>query len=695
MSETADGVQTRYVEGHNFVTSGSMICPHPRLADAGPGETFMMYVHRHARDHGLGSIIDDEDCERNLGVWCLYFCARHVIGNESLGIAMLGTTSMRAHWEPCWEDAEIIANWTYALSDTEQDTPWKERSFVLKPYAERDHESAAYKRFKKLTKVRDTQKTSWGKAYITFRQLHAYFVEGRANYRILVISAVVSLARNHYLTPLTDLWGTHENLQRLYGVTTYTRRYHVLKARLDAGGRVTQAELNAETRKLGLLARGSKPKDTLRLRWNIEQPKGSGMTAISLMVAGMTSTTGGNRWDLVAVDDPVSIENAATVTTRKKVKMKTADLRKQGDADSEFLMLNTPYNMDDVTSTIDRDQGHEYHIFYRPATWMDSQAHTPVYYWEYNALAPGNPKPGQPSRNAVWTETRIEAERYLPNFHSQVLLRVRDDANAMFNEEDFEIVDNPDRFGPEITAGLGGLPITEQEQAALTADGLEIHAYLLVDPAGNEVATKDGAESAIIGARISRYGEIVVCHIRAGHMTATQEQDEVYEGWVRTGAQTIRYEYVSAGKKHVKKSYADFQAKKSRELGHPVLMPFDFKDASSSASKDVRVPQMEPHAKAGRIKILRNAAPLHVIRKLIAQFTDWGPGGGLKDMADALSMILDFTRFDAYEETPEQKRVTAERVTVGEDGSISIPASFILDQIKQYKGAAKPWGARR
>jgi hypothetical protein len=677
-----------------MVTSGSMTCPHPRLADIGPHEDYLTYVHRHVQDHKLGPIVNDDDAERNLGVWCLYFCARHIIGNESLGIAMLGTTTMKAHWEPCWEDAEIIANWVFAPSDTEQDFGWKERSFRLKPYAERDHGAAQYKRFKKHTKVRDTQKTSWGKAYITFRQLHAYFIENRPNYRVLVISAVVGLARNHYLTPLTDLWSSHENLQRLYGVTTYTRRYHVLKARQDAGGRVSQSELNAETRKLCLLARGSKPKDTLRLRWNIEQPRGSGMTAISLMVAGMTSTTGGNRWDLVVVDDPVSIENAATVATRKKVKMKVADLRKQGDADSEFLMLNTPYNMDDVTSTIDRDQGYEYHIFYRPATWTDSTTHDPVFYWEYNALPPGNPKPGQPPRNAVWTETRIEAERYLPNFHSQVLLRVRDDANAMFNEEDFPIVD-ADSFGPEITAGLGGVPITEQEQAALTGDGLGIQAFILVDPAGNEVATKDGAESAVLGVRISRYGEIVVCHARAGHMTATQEQDEIYEAWVRVGAIKIRYEVVSAGKKHVQKSFTDFQAKKGRELGHPVLMPFDFKDASTTASKDVRVPQMEPHAKAGRIKILRNAAPLHVLKKLVAQFTEWGPGGGLKDMADALSMILDFTRFDAYEETPAQKREAAERITIDEHGTLNIPASFILDQIKQYKGKAIPWGQRR
>jgi hypothetical protein len=124
-------------------------------------------------------------------------------------------------------------------------------------------------------------------------------------------------------------------------------------------------------------------------------------------------------------------------------------------------------------------------------------------------------------------------------------------------------------------------------------------------------------------------------------------------------------------------------------------MPFDFKDASSTKSKDVRVPQMEPHAKAGRIKILRSAAPLHVIKKLIAQFTEWGPGGGLKDGADALSMILDFTKFDNYEETPEQKRAKTEFCGVDEKGTLHIPASFILDQIKQYKGNVKPWGARR
>lgn len=676
-----------------MVTSGSMTCPHPRLADVGPGEDYLIYVHRHVQDHTLGPILDDEDAERNLGVWCLFYCARHVIGNESLGIAMLGTTPMRAHWEPCWEDAEIIANWVFSDTDTEQEVPWDGRTFRLKPYAERDHDHATYKRFKKLTKVRDTQKTSWAKAYITFRQLHAYFIEDRPNYRVLVISAVVGLARNHYLTPLADLWSTHENLQRLYGTLSYTRRYYVLKARMDAGGRVTQAELDAETRKLCLLDRGSRPKDTLRLRWNIRQSKSSGMTAISLMVAGITSTTGGNRWDLVAVDDPVSIENSATATQRKKVKVKVSDLRKQGDADSEFLMLNTPYNSDDVTSTIDRDQGYEYHIFYRPAWWIDRATHTPIYYWEYNALAPGHPKPGQPPRNAVWTPERIEAERFLPGFSSQVLLRARNAAEAIFNDEDFEIV-NPDAFGPEITAGLGGVPITEEEKAALLTDNLEIRAYLLVDPAGNELAKDGAAECAIIGVRISRHGEIVFCHLRAGHMTATQEENEVYEGWLRTGASVIHYEVASSGTKHVRKGYATFQAKKSKELGHPVLMPFDWANASSSASKDVRVPQMEPHAKAGRLKILRNAAPLSVIQKFMAQFTDW-PLSTLKDMADAASMILDYTRFDTYEETPEQKRAAAKTIGVDENGTLHIPASYILDQIKQYKGKVVPWGQRR
>src|SRR5687768_8325101 len=102
---------THVIEGHVWVTSGTRNCPLPSLCDQQDGETYEEYVHRHARNHRLGEFDDTEDAERNLGVWCGFFYARHVQGNESLGTqSSVGDRKIVAHWEPCWEDAEYLFN---------------------------------------------------------------------------------------------------------------------------------------------------------------------------------------------------------------------------------------------------------------------------------------------------------------------------------------------------------------------------------------------------------------------------------------------------------------------------------------------------------------------------------------------------------------------------------------------------------
>lgn len=701
-----DQREFRVTEGRRFVTTGSRTCPHPMRADQwrepddndlGLTETFDDYVRRHCRDHELGDFDDIEDAERNLGVWCLFFCAAHIIGNPSLGVGR----RIVAYWEPCWEDAEYLANWRFAPSDTEQDVPWKERTFKLKPYAERDHEKAVFKRFKKLTKVRRTQKTSWGRALVTFEQLHAYFVRGNANYRVLIISASSTLARDHYLTPLSEMWDAHEKLQRLYGTTTYTKRGEQLIAQakrknrradlFDEDVNVDPDMLEAETRRLALLAKGSKPKDTLRMRWVIKQKGSSGKSSISLKVAGMTTISTGGRWDLIVVDDPVVEENCRTDTQRRKVERKIADLRKQGDANARIVYLNTPWHIDDASSRIDREQGDQWHIMYRPAMWFETSTGRPVYYWEYNALPSGNPQPGEPPENAVWTPEQIEAERGQPDFYSQILLQPRNPETALYVESDFEIVDVHRRYGPEVTAGLGGR-VTEHEQAWLDAEGLEIRAYTFVDTAGAENPTERNDESFVVAYRVAQHGDLVIVRLAAGQWTPMQEMDGVYEAWTYSHSNWIEYEVSGAHEKFVRKAFAEFQAKKSQELKRPVTMPLFFRNARSTKSKYVRVPQMHPFIKCGRLKVAHDAAPLPLLKRFIAQWTDWG-SDPRDDGADAASRIIYYVDVsEQFDAAPEKEPA---RVEVTDDGALHFPAELILNKIAEARNSdERSWGQR-
>lgn len=685
--------QTRTTEGHTFVTTGTHTCPHPARCDRqytkalGITEDYADYVSRHCVDHQLGEFETLVDAERNLGVWCLYYCARHIIGNRSLGTG----EEIIARWEPCWEDAEYIANWVFSPTDTEQDVEWEERRFMLRPAAERDLNGAIYKRFKKLTKVRDTQKTSWGKTYITFRQLHAYFVEDRPNFRVLIISGTATLARDHYLEPLKDMWDVHEKLQELYGTTIYTKRHEQLMSRDDPD----QDMLEAETRRLCLLAKGSRPKDTLRMRWVVKQRNSSGLSAISLKVAGMETTTTGNRWDLVVVDDPVTPENVLTETQRRKVERKIADLRKQGDADSEFLYLNTPYHIDDASSRIDAEQGDQYHILYRPGMWFENGE--PVYYWQYNALEPGTPTLGKLPRNAVWPVERIEAERTQPDFHSQVLLRARNEADLDYSDADFPVVDIR-HAPPEVRIGLGGAPVTDEEREWLKNDNVTVRWYLLIDPSGNDQKTSKGDDTWMTACRLDRYGDMWIVRMAAGQMNATEEEQAAFDAWtyVATGGQEgeINYEVASSGKKWVKKGYAEFQAKKSRDMRTPIAMPINFREASSTKSKYTRMDQMHPYIKAGRMKILSNAAPGPLIRKFKDQWIDRGMALH-DDGPDSASMIQYY--INVTEQFVEHKAQELEQQIEIVDGVLHFPAEIIFRAMADTEAGTTDghaWGQR-
>jgi hypothetical protein len=692
-----DAIRQTRVDEHDrvFVTNGSRICPHPSLLRYRPeSESFEDYTRRHARAHKLGDFDNFEDVERNVGVWCMYYLERHILGNESLGVE----DEIVAAWEPCWEDAEYLANWEFAETDTEQYLPMGSRSFRLKPYDERDHSAAVFKRFKKYTKVRRTQKTSKGKALATFEHLHARFVQNNHSFRMLIISASSTLGRDHYLQPLADIWDNHENLQRLYGTTWHTKRYAQLIAQAQVRGVEPDPDLlEAETRKLCLLSKGSRPKDTLRMRWAVNQKNSSGKSAISFKIMGMTTMSAGNRWDFIIVDDPVNSENSQNDKQRRKVELKIADLRKQGDANSRIVYFNTPWHIDDASSRIDKEQGDQWHIMYRPGMWFDTATGAPIYYWEKNALPPGDPKPGEPAANDVWTPDLIEAERTQPDFYSQILLQPKNPETSIYEETDFQIVE-PTAAPLDVTAGLGGRPITDEQAMFLRecrgAKADLFQAVGFIDTSGNDKPTMRGDDTFGVFYRLSYDGNAYIVRLFAGQMNVSVEQTAAYEAWSYSGASSIEYEVSGGHEKFVRQSYAEFQAKKSKDLQRPVMMPLFFRNARSSKSKYVRIPQMHPFIKAGRVRILSDAASPALIKKFITQWVDYGSDPH-DDGPDAASRVLyhlqPMEQFaGAVEQSPES------RIELHDDGSLTIPPEVLFAHMaaSAAQDDTRGWGDR-
>jgi hypothetical protein len=643
-----------FVEGHLIVTDGSTVCPHPSLADSRRHEPYESYVRRHCVDHQLGEFSDLEDAERNLALWCLYFYAKHIQGNQSLGVG----EAIAAAWEPCWEDAEFLSNDTFDPVDLEQEVPWEKRFFRLRPFAERSKRGAVKKRKKKLTKARGTQKTSWGKAFVTWKHLRARFLFDNCNYRVLVISATSTLARDHYFDPLKTLWMIQRNIKRLFGVP-YSNM--------------------TTTKRMCLLVPGSKTsRDHLRMRWNVDDAETSGEATVSFMIAGVTTTTVGQRWDLVVLDDLVTPANSRTPEQRMKVKGQIADLRKQLDGQGEVVYFNTPHNASDASAQIDHEQGHEYHILHRPAAWTNSDTGEVELYWQRNAL-------GRP----VWDATRIEEERKQPDFHSQVMLRAKSEEDVLFTKDMFKIID-PATAPIEIRYGLG-CDISPEQQLELDRERARISAWGFVDPCGGERATADGDDTAMIGIRLDRFGNIYFVHVNGGKWNANQEHEGMFSLWLRSRATFIEYEVSGAHSQHVKQTYSDFQSRKSFELNRVISMPIVWTNAASGnrISKLKRQQNMFPFASTGRVYILSDAGPQEKIDTLVDQYVDLGYVNH-DDYADASSRILSYIRPPSFAEAAAAR--ADEPKELMEDGNLTLNVGKLFKDMNSAETKVKNWG---
>ncbi len=710
---------THVVEEWVLVTSGSTICPHPALCDVRDDEQQDDYVTRHLYDHDVETVHPDTGIvyeyfsgfdetgndtgrdarERNLALYCLFYYAKHVQGNRSLGVTtntINGAPAILADYEPCWEDAFFLSNSVFHPDDLEQNTEWNQRTFRLKPYEEQRKDGAVYKRKKKLTKVRGTQKSSWVKAFITWKHLRAYFLFKNPTYRVLCISANKGNARDNYFEPLKTLWESNENLTRLFGTTTYTKRYAMLLDRRKRGKFVSEEELEAEKRQLCLLGRGSKSSiDRMRLRWNVHDKDSSGQTAVSLRCAGARSGTTGGRWDLVVVDDIVDLQNSQTDTQRKKIIGVVAELKKQATGSGEIVYVNTPFQTGDASELIDRDEGNDYHIMYRPAMWYDTSTKQPHYYWQRSA-----PTASFPEGETLWTPERIDSERKSPDFWSQIMLRLRSDNAGLFKREDFQIIDPAD--APlEVRAGLGGSDVSDRDAALLARENRRRTRYTFVDPAGEEERAH-GDDTAEISYAFDQYGSLYITHISGGRLTADQEAELVYEAWAYNDSQLIEFEVDSSLRKYVRATFTDFQRKKAAELGEPITMPIVYENASrSKLSKGERMDRMYTYTSTGRVFILKNAGPQAKIDLLIAQFVNRSMEPH-DDYADAASKVVPYAARAPRKERPKDDSSTVRRgdtdstTSTTATGTARVRISDLLASLESTSAQKNVnWGARR
>jgi predicted phage terminase large subunit-like protein len=694
---SATVAETRFhvVEDHVIVLSGSTVCPSPDVCDLRDDETYEEYVRRHVADHGLpernpqtGEAWSLIDAERNLSLWCLYYFHKWIQGNMSL----------LPH--PCWQDADFLANGRFTDEDLEVGVPWDKRQFTLKPYSERVVDLARYKRMRKMTKVRETQKSSWSKALITWRHLRAHFVERNIYFRVMVISARSALARDSYLEVFKVMWATHAKLVELFGTTVKTRRW---REDMDAD------ERDAEERPLGLLDwKKSKLKDGLQLRWNVASKQNTGQTVTSLFVAGVTTATAGRRWDLIVVDDPCVPENSSTEQQRAKVKAKTAELRKELSAIGELVWLNTPHALGDASQEIDEKYQDEFHILYRPARWGEKGNYS--YYWERDGICAvkvhGIPcdRPRHEHRSChahgeitdhsfmgrvVWSAERIEREERQLDFYSQVLLLVRDERHAMFSEKDFPIV--PTSSTPEeIRFGLGR-PLNEDERMQLETQKVSILAFNQIDTAGKERQTTRGDRNVIVGVRFDRYGIIYITHIHYGFWTPEMEIEAMWASCVRNQPSVFEYEVSGAHEKYARGAINDWQGRKSMELKRPVGMPVIFINASEGSveSKRKRIEKVQPYAATGRVRILADAGSEEDIRLLIREFQDF-PWSDHDDGPDAFSRVLKRLDAQSFEAAPEVVETSADLVFDPATGQLLVGETVIAGF--DDGASAKAWG---
>lgn len=289
-------VLARAVEGAE-IFKGSLTCPSPEKCDRQKWERHEGYVERHLYDHSI-DLSYSENAERNLGLWCGYFDHKYVWGNPTL-------TPF-----PHWELHSFITESRWSAKALETNVPVSERTFMI-PRAD-DRGETEYRRFKQVEVPRQSQKTAAGaRWYPVFRAKHEYFVNDKSNYRIIIRSNTKKNVGDT-LRVIRRMSASGQRIKALYGVWVarcesclqLTTSHEKFAFCMAAG---CGKKLKRPARRAGLVnesrGAGAFGTDMISFRWLTDAEDADAVAAYSVWVAGLGSSTTGQRPDLYIWDE--------------------------------------------------------------------------------------------------------------------------------------------------------------------------------------------------------------------------------------------------------------------------------------------------------------------------------------------------------------------------------------------------------
>lgn len=663
-------------EDRLIIIDGSMTCPSRAACDRRRGEHQETYIRRHAREHRLGDFEELEDAERNLFLYCFYFAHKYGIGNPSIGP------------DPFWEHHVFMADWSLHPADLEQGFLKEKRRYRLPDYEDM-HAARLTKRFKKVQKPRGTQKSSVGRAYVTWRLLRAFYLENNPYFRVLVISATSRTARNQWFKPLKKLWTVNKNLIRLFGMWEFTcdhcgQRQNVPE-HLNAGVSLCprcneKIGAKVRVRQVCLVTKGSFGVDNIQMRWTVHPPEDfSGMAVENLQFGGIDTELTGQRFDLVMADDLSTDKNSYSHDMREAVKNTFAEVTRQLDS-GQLILSCTPKHLDDLANDIERKDGpyfDQFHIMRRRASWLNDEGAT-VYYWPVDAEGKRRLDEEELREKRLMTSDR--------NFSSEYMDEPEDPTRSSFKSDWFEFIEQSD-VPPPVLWGYG-TEYTEEQLKRINEEHVVVDSLLYIDPAGHEEQKKRNDDTALFGIRVY-LGEVYVMLLRSFKGPDSKEKEEIYQAAALLRPRLIRYFRKNNDREGALiNGFSNFCIMKSQELSvamaRPVNvhLPMYFQPESTIVSKRDKIEKTEPLWRARRVKIVRCAGITEAER---VKCRDQYVGLGITthdDYPDAGSAIQEdvavswITAEAAVKGDPATSRVN-------EKGNIEIPIGDLLREMRK------------
>lgn len=662
-----EAVGDYYREDREIVLDGSMTCPKPQWCDRKENEEYPAYVRRHARDHEMNfpsqSAVDD--IERNLTMHCGYFGHKYIIGNKTLCP------------DPFWEIHEFVFNWEFHPDDLEMQL-WDEEdpavaegyTFELKP-AE-DRLPGIYKRFKEVELPRGCQKTSTvSKAYVTISHLRQRFIYDNIYHRIIITSATTTLTEG-VADALKNLWEKNQRLKRLFGINRY-------KTYKNARG-----DRHELIRRDGIY--GSKGKNTVNLRWMKDADDANGMTAFSVLYAGIKTETQGQRADEYVFDDGNTKKNSRDTkndSLRKAVIECFEEQVNQLDPTGKMLVCNTRQHLHDFGGKIKSPEFRQmFHIMHRRARFIDPKTGKEKAYYPADGL--GRERYSLRVLDGM-ALIKPEAEMW-----SEYQNCPRDPSKQIFTRAQFQIVDVDDPRVPiEVRYGLGR-PLTGPERGELEQNRLVISAYNTCDPCGKEEQSAKGDSTWIGEHRFDRHGDWWIVGLDFGQWDSGETWRRMYTAWVHNRPLAADYE-LPASELHVRGSFEKWKADEARNLGFQITMQIDF-DHMPKAGKPTRIQHLTPWTKNRKIYILSSIAR-EIRKEFLDQFHDY-PQHAHDDAPDMVSRCLRFVQAPSIEQVrATMKQVEPARIV---DGKFRVSQQGFLDAFKEQgrSGGRPNWGLR-